>query len=893
MLSVSTALAQQEARREARKRKSTSDNGDNPKRHQAADPDQDAGGLDELGNLFDSLPETGKEPAPTVAMIVNPFAANLMDTVRDSINLQRSKEKSKNTPKSYDPKKAEYFEFCDQVFKDDAFPRSLITDKVYKFMIYQAFREPYKKGKKSSFDVAAFNKIIEHFHSKLSGGGSLSLVPVTTKPMKLATFRVYKNVLRNLYKEYIEKSLQVTSWDAIWTISCEKLERFVTEREPRARRENYEEKMTTAFEPYTAIHHYGDMEQYLWDNVHKKTSNDRSVNCSLRHRYCLLHLTSGILRCESLHRAELSDFVGITVPKLEKDYHQPFVMVNLLAFGKTNKTRMFYGRALRHFDVRRCCIGALSFYLMYRFSKTQEFQDMSVEDWFENRTWFDIKLLADVHVTSDRTKPIAHDSYRDTIRQMLDTMGIACKNILHLGRKMGAPLLEVLEAENEQIKALGNWKHGVFDEHYSNKLPMRAMRTMAGYSDGNNGYYNPRSAVRPSEELLRQTPVGSWLYDTDQKVRQEYSHREGKTSAARKADVEKKGTGATAIIFLGFLKELNRIFVQDAAAMLALHSERKNHPLFKELKVFHSKDFKDYVKLMHTELAKEDSPLDRKISDVVPDIAKWQQRTHTSIDQLKQIVRDGFKDSKKETERMTVQIREQTTRVQEMRSDIAHNLLMFAGRMIQGERRTSPSHVEQLGNLMRGLASSVASPPNSPGSPAPGLSEPVPTNTANQAFASSPLTNAANPAFASSPVEMSAVTNEVAGEQVELKRPRGSHHTIQDIWDEWHGLGQFRDELGGFKGREEALGTKWRASYTGKEKTLFSRHGRVVQAVEAHSQLRRIHITHSINELDVMYQATNKNVVKFIGKCQELGFLKKQKKRGRVSAGAETTQAEE
>lgn len=36
----------------------------------------------------------------------------------------------------------------------------------------------------------------------------------------------------------------------------------------------------------------------------------------------------------------------------------------------------------------------------------------------------------------------------------------------------------------------------------------------------------------------------------------------------------------TALHFLDFMKELNTIFLQDAAAMLVLHPERENHPLF-------------------------------------------------------------------------------------------------------------------------------------------------------------------------------------------------------------------------------------------------------------------------------------------------------------------------
>jgi hypothetical protein len=106
-------------------------------------------------------------------------------------------------------------------------------------------------------------------------------------------------------------------------------------------------------------------------------------------------MTSGILRSESLYRAELSDFMGVTLNDNKSDIHPMFVMVNQIAIGKTNHGRTLYGRATRHKDVRLCCVGALSFYLHCRIFLSGELQSLSPEDWLDNRNWFDIKLLAD------------------------------------------------------------------------------------------------------------------------------------------------------------------------------------------------------------------------------------------------------------------------------------------------------------------------------------------------------------------------------------------------------------------------------------------------------------------------------------------------------------------
>lgn len=76
------------------------------------------------------------------------------------------------------------------------------------------------------------------------------------------------------------------------------------------------------------------------------------------------------MRCESLHRAELSDFIMVLSPKRGTYIHPMSIMLNKILFGKTNHGRKLYGRATRHMDVGKCCLGALAFYLIYQFFVT-------------------------------------------------------------------------------------------------------------------------------------------------------------------------------------------------------------------------------------------------------------------------------------------------------------------------------------------------------------------------------------------------------------------------------------------------------------------------------------------------------------------------------------------
>ena len=146
---------------------------------------------------------------------------------------------------------------------------------------------------------------------------------------------------------------------------------------------------------YAIVEHYGDIEEKLWQNG--CASSARSVCTALRHRFWVLYLTAAVLRCESIYAADLSDFQGICMDQNENDVHPIFVMIMQFAAGKTNHGKIRYGRAIRHKNPKLCCIGALSFYLMLRFAITGEFAQFTVDDWCNNKAWFDVKLLVDVN----------------------------------------------------------------------------------------------------------------------------------------------------------------------------------------------------------------------------------------------------------------------------------------------------------------------------------------------------------------------------------------------------------------------------------------------------------------------------------------------------------------
>ena len=76
----------------------------------------------------------------------------------------------------------------------------------------------------------------------------------------------------------------------------------------------------------------------------------------------------------------------------------------------------------------------------------------------------------------------------------------------------------------------------------------------------------------------------------------------------------------TAWHVLNFFKDLNKNFLQDAAAMVALHEERENHEIFQQLPVFKMQEWDDYCGAkMKTHLDTDECPLDAaKLKNVIP-----------------------------------------------------------------------------------------------------------------------------------------------------------------------------------------------------------------------------------------------------------------------------------
>lgn len=257
--------------------------------------------------------------------------------------------------------------------------------------------------------------------------------------------------------------------------------------------------------------------------------------------------------------------------------------------GKTNNFKSLYGRAMRHFDVRLCPIGAFGFYLLARFELTHEFSDEAARrlgdeahDFTKNYTWFNYKLLVNsepISITEKKTESLKNDAYAKAMKKILKECKISSNHLIHIGRTLGSVDLQIEEVDDEDVRQLGNWQTTVRDLAYSTKLPLKALRRAAAHEHCDGAFFCPRGKPKPDEELQRK--IFPFVENAIESVNR----------AQQENEEQSANNLSTAAGFLECLKRLRTIILQDAAAIMILHPEREHHPLF-SMDVFRGELFK-------------------------------------------------------------------------------------------------------------------------------------------------------------------------------------------------------------------------------------------------------------------------------------------------------------
>jgi hypothetical protein len=403
-----------------------------------------------------------------------------------------------NTKKAYDPKVTEYYEFCNHYAAlEHVQSRFTVTsNKAFSFLFYQAYRTQRNRGggkrqadgtrRPASFDPLEFEEIQRSMGSlDMTEGASM---PDPENPVGADVMNTYKSVVRKIFDNQQADNCNNGIWEHIYGANCRGLIAMVKARKPRVKRASHAEKLDGEFTPFTTVNQVPEIEEWFWD---AGKAGPRNALTALRNRFAFLNCYGGILRHEALFLGELSDLLGIIVPRGDGQ-DALFISIMQMAQGKTVKEggHRQFGRALRHKDVNLCPVGGLGFYLLMRFRMTKEMEDGNRPDFTQNSSWFDIKLMTAPCLTDHRLG-IRKDSYVNQIRKCFMQLNIVASHFGHWGRVAGPAALELAEVDTDLIRVLGNWDATIQEKSYSSKIPVAALRVMAGYGS-NEKHHNAR-----------------------------------------------------------------------------------------------------------------------------------------------------------------------------------------------------------------------------------------------------------------------------------------------------------------------------------------------------------------------------------------------------------------
>ena len=297
------------------------------------------------------------------------------------------------------------------------------------------------------------------------------------------------------------------------------------------------------------------------------------------------------------------------------------------------------------------------------------------------------------------------------------------------------------------------------------------------------------------------------------------------------------GRHQTAFQVLSFLKELNKIFLQDAAAISVLHGNRKNNKLF-DLTVFHHQDWFTYCETMKMKLQSEDNPLDARVESVLPGIYQWHQSTVSTLKSMGETINARLDDLSKQQKELA-----------EQQNDFAErfsNKLIGLGLEIRGRTGATVPPLDELAMLMGACQQSEKERP------------------AASAMLMGACQQSEKERPAASPIE-------------ERKLLEIRHETLEKMYNEWYGLGSFTDDEGGIAGRNQKYGSAWRKHIPRQD---YSRLSRIINAIDSLKTKDDLSTEDAIKCLEPLYQKCGKSLRNMVDTLQQQGYLTKGKPRG-------------
>ena len=207
-------------------------------------------------------------------------------------------------------------------------------------------------------------------------------------------------------------------------------------------------------------------------------------------------------------------------------------------------------------------------------------------------------------------------AYTKKITMCLKALGISSRKKEHIGRDTAPAIMDMEEVCGLDQRNMGNWAVDVYQRSYSKRLPLGALRALAGYSKEKGRYKNPRTTFKGEEEheqLAKQIFPWVDLILSDAEIN---NHETSKG-------------------FLTFLSNMRWVILQDAAIFIKVHG--RTHCLFDTFPhIFKSDLFEDYAKKVLSYMDEALDPNDINIEKVLPGVLQKFDQQNESLKEIKE-----------------------------------------------------------------------------------------------------------------------------------------------------------------------------------------------------------------------------------------------------------------
>ena len=357
------------------------------------------------------------------------------------------------------------------------------------------------------------------------------------RPVGLATFSLYTAAIVDLWKEQVSMGLNHHPNPRTNGKAWKEAHAALKRGQHQAKRDQYVDRGSGTLQDGYTRDQFVTCLEGLWRNG---SESRQYVEPYLRTVCDLLLDHTMLLRGHSTRACQLADLFTLEFQNEGVTPCWPVIMV--MDQGKTNQFgKREYAACIRNREVITCPVGALAFYLFYRWHRGGE----SFPDFTSRRDWYDIFLLKG----KNNRQEITYDTQLDWVKRAFTSAGVAMTKKTHAGRGQGAREAETRGATEFDIRRAGRWNSDTMSNAYLSSFPRSAIKALAGFDiNFQANYYLPRAKEEPPEKLACQVwpQIDGWL--------QQF------TEGTNEPDLAGQG-------FLKLLKHLRGVLLQDSVLL--------------------------------------------------------------------------------------------------------------------------------------------------------------------------------------------------------------------------------------------------------------------------------------------------------------------------------------